>query len=250
MRCAACCAAVVCGRRMQGSWNNGKPYYRCVFLSDYAAKNKVAHPPAVYLREDLVLPHLDAWLARKFSPAALPGTIRELDAAAQPGQPKPDRAAQREINDCDAKLARYRAALEAGADPALVTGWINEAQAKRTLSEARLRKSAGQRRMTREEITSVVTALSDLLHVLEGADPADKAAIYSRLALTLTYHPEDKRVVAELRPKPDMCVEKCPRPELNLLPIFGALRTTWQSAAEGASAHDCYRRPGHAPSLP
>lgn len=121
---------------MQGSWNNGKPHYRCVFLSDYAAKNKVAHPPAVYLREDLVLPHLDAWLARKFSPAALPGTIRELGAA-QPGQPKPDRAAQHEINDRDAKLARYRTALEAGADPVLVTGWIDEAQAKRTLAASR-----------------------------------------------------------------------------------------------------------------
>jgi hypothetical protein len=24
---------------MQGSWNNGAPYYRCVFLSNYAAKD-------------------------------------------------------------------------------------------------------------------------------------------------------------------------------------------------------------------
>jgi hypothetical protein len=31
----------ICGRKMQGSWNNGKPQYRCVFLSEYAAKNKV-----------------------------------------------------------------------------------------------------------------------------------------------------------------------------------------------------------------
>jgi hypothetical protein len=29
----------ICGRKMQGSWNNGKPHYRCVFLSQYAAKN-------------------------------------------------------------------------------------------------------------------------------------------------------------------------------------------------------------------
>jgi hypothetical protein len=32
-------------RKMQGSWSNGKPYYRCVFLSQYAAKNKIKHPP-------------------------------------------------------------------------------------------------------------------------------------------------------------------------------------------------------------
>jgi hypothetical protein len=33
----------ICGRKMQGSWNNGKAHYRCVFLSEYAAKNKVSH---------------------------------------------------------------------------------------------------------------------------------------------------------------------------------------------------------------
>ncbi len=37
----------ICGRRMQGSWNNEAAYYRCVFLSQYAAKNKTDHPRAV-----------------------------------------------------------------------------------------------------------------------------------------------------------------------------------------------------------
>jgi site-specific DNA recombinase len=210
----------VCGRRMQGSWNNGKPHYRCMFLSDYAAKNKVDHPAAVYVREELLLPHLDAWLARKFGPAALQGTVRELEAA-QPAPPKPDRAAQREMAECDAKLSQYRAALEAGADPVLVTGWINETQARRAVAKAKLREPSGQRRMTREEITSLVTALGDLLRVLGEADPADKAEVYSRLALTLTYHPEGRRVIAEMRPKPDMYVEKCPRGDLNPHALYG-----------------------------
>ena len=30
MRCG------ICKRKMQGSWNNGKPHYRCTFLSQYA----------------------------------------------------------------------------------------------------------------------------------------------------------------------------------------------------------------------
>jgi site-specific DNA recombinase len=38
VRCTAC------GRKMPGSCNNGKPHYRCNFLSQYAAKNKVNHP--------------------------------------------------------------------------------------------------------------------------------------------------------------------------------------------------------------
>jgi len=35
---------------------------------------------------------------------------------------------------------------------------------------------------------------------LRDAEPADVAEVYSRLGLTLTCHPEDKRVVAEARP--------------------------------------------------
>src|SRR5450755_749675 len=71
----------VCGRRMQGSWNNGAAYYRCVFLSQYAAKNKLDHPRSVYLREDQLLPSLDHWLGRAFHPDALPHTARELEEA-------------------------------------------------------------------------------------------------------------------------------------------------------------------------
>lgn len=42
----------VCRRKMQESWNNGKPHYRCQFLSEYPAKNQLDHPISVYLRED------------------------------------------------------------------------------------------------------------------------------------------------------------------------------------------------------
>jgi len=40
---------------------------------------------------------------------------------------------------------------------------------------------------------------------------ADKAEVYSRLGLTLTYHPQDNRVLAEARPETIMYVGKCPR---------------------------------------
>jgi site-specific DNA recombinase len=206
----------VCGRRMQGSWNNGKPHYRCVFLSEYAARNKINHPASVYLLEEQLLPQLDQWLSRKFDPIAFPSTVRELEAA-QPVEPPPDEAAQREITECDAKLRQHRAALEAGADPVLVTSWMNETQAKRAAAQARLRKPAGprRRRMTRDEITALVTALGHAMQVLKNADPADKAEVYSRLGLTLTYHPQDRRVDVEARPESIMYVGKCPRGDLN-----------------------------------
>jgi site-specific DNA recombinase len=34
----------ICKRRTQGSWNNDAAYCRCVFLSQYAAANKIDHP--------------------------------------------------------------------------------------------------------------------------------------------------------------------------------------------------------------
>jgi hypothetical protein len=48
-------------------WERGA-YYRWVFLSQYAAKDKFDHPRSVYLREDQILPRLDDWLTTKFSP--------------------------------------------------------------------------------------------------------------------------------------------------------------------------------------
>ena len=147
--------------------------------AEYAAKNKVSHPTSVYLREEQLLPQVDAWLSRKFAPVAFTSTVRELEAA-QPDEPKPDEDAQQEIAECDAKLRQHRAALEAGADPVLVTSWMEETQARRALAEARLKKPARRRRMTEEEIMSLVTELGDIMQALKDADPADKAEIYRR----------------------------------------------------------------------
>ena len=188
--------------------------YRCTFLSQYAAKNKVSHPTSVYLREEQLLPEIDAWLSRKLDPVAFVSAVREYEAARP--EPKPDEDAQQEIAECDAKLRQHRAALEAGADPVLVTSWMKQTQARRALAQTRLTKPAERRRrMTREEITSLVTEVGVITQALEEADPADKAQVYSRLGVTLTYHPNEKRVAAEARPGSIMYVRECPRGDLN-----------------------------------
>ncbi|MFC4018977.1 hypothetical protein ACFOW4_13630 [Micromonospora sp. GCM10011542] len=109
-------------------------------------------------------------------------------------------AAQTIITECDTKLERYRAALDAGADPAVVTGWIAQTQADRPLAEADPRTIAGTtpRRMSRAEITALVTALSDITTVLRDADPADNAEVYRQLGLRLNYQPETQTVRAEV----------------------------------------------------
>lgn len=43
--------------------------------------------------------------------------------------------------------------------------------------------------MTKEEISSLVRAIDDLMTVLSETDPTDKAEVYQRHGLTLTYDP-------------------------------------------------------------
>src|SRR4051794_2023426 len=125
----------LCQRRMQGSWNNGKSHYRCIYPTEYGLANHTEHPRSVYLREESVVPALDRWLFTALSPARLPDAIKVL----ADGQVVA-RAAEREgrlvearriIADCDHRLARYRAALEAGTDPQLIAGWTAEVNATR-----------------------------------------------------------------------------------------------------------------------
>lgn len=108
---------------MQGQYNHGAAYYRCRFPQEYALANQVEHPSNVYLREDALTDPLDTWLASAFTPHRLQQTITAMtDAPPLEHPPALATAAPAIITDCDTKLERYRAALDAGADPTVVTG--------------------------------------------------------------------------------------------------------------------------------
>lgn len=94
-------------------------------------------------------------------------------------------------------------------------------QAQRLLAEARMRTSPQPRRMTREEITSMVNALHDVMNVLAQADPIDKAEIYAQLDLKLIYQPQERKVIAQARPLDSMYVRTCPRGEPTDKPMAG-----------------------------
>jgi site-specific DNA recombinase len=196
----------ICERRMQGHWANAAPYYRCRFGSEYALASRISHPLNVTLRQDALLGPLDAWLASKFEPRHLPATIEELAAGAAVSQPGPhpeEDETDAQIADCDRKLGQYRATLDAGAEPVTVARWITETEAERARYQAFKRSAPAQAAaplMTREEISSVVSALSDLLGVLRTADPADKAEIYTQIGLRLTYRPAEQLVRTEVVP--------------------------------------------------
>jgi site-specific DNA recombinase len=84
--------------------------------------NHVEHPLSVSLREDAVLGRIDHWLA-----------IARIDDGGEAG---------RLIAECDRKLAQYRAALEAGANPATVAAWIAETEAEKASCQLSTRRGA------------------------------------------------------------------------------------------------------------
>ncbi|WP_307833947.1 zinc ribbon domain-containing protein [Actinoplanes regularis] len=120
----------LCHRKMQGQRSNGEAYYRCRYAQEYALANKIDHLRNVYLRELDVVTDLDAALAGAFVPDRISDTVAMMAAAQDPDpvEEEPIRQARARLADCDARLTKYRAALDAGADPVVVTGWISEVQ--------------------------------------------------------------------------------------------------------------------------
>lgn len=192
---------------------DGDAYYRCRFPEECALANRVHHARNIYLRESWITAPLDNWLATVFLPHRLDDTIDLM--ATTPAVPEPESAAvaaaREAIADCDAKLATHRAALEAGADPSVVTQWIAETQARRVRAEAELRASSkgSGARMSRDEIARLVRSISDLAAVIQQAEADDKAEIYRQLGLRLTYAPAQATVRAEITLEPQN--DKSPR---------------------------------------
>ena len=209
----------LCNRRMQGSWNNDQAYYRCTYANEYATANEVAHPRALYLREADVLPVLDDWLAKLFDPIRRPATVRLLAESQQEdgvGQVV-RQAAEAKIAECDVKLARYRAALEAGTDPETVAEWVREVKADRALADAQLAETVKViPGLDETEILACLEEIGDISAMLRRADQEAKAALYGGLDLKLVYHPVERIVRAEGSLDPhNMYKLTCPRGDLN-----------------------------------
>jgi site-specific DNA recombinase len=195
----------LCERRMQGHWVNDMPYYRCRFPSEYALANHVQHPLSVSVRENLVVGQVDSWLAREFAPHRMRDTLRALAEAQQDGIARAGDGGETagKIAECDRRLAQYRAALDAGANPATVASWIAETEAEKANYALTARGPAQPRpRMTERDIKAVVDKLADIARVLTEADPDDKSEIFRQLGLKLTYQPGRRIMEARIEPAP------------------------------------------------
>ena len=151
------------------------------------------------MREAQIVPPLDDWIAGVFEPDRLEEACRTLAEAQEPAPQEDGRAeaARQTLADCDARLDRYREALEVGTDPAVVGRWISEVQAERRTAEEALRRRRPAAALTEGDIRAMVESIADLMSVLEAAEPAKKAALYESLGLALTYEPSKRRVLVE-----------------------------------------------------
>ncbi|HEU4396334.1 MAG TPA: hypothetical protein VFU54_00695, partial [Actinomycetota bacterium] len=114
------------------------------------------------LREADLLPEIDAWLGRLTDPDHLQATCEAIAAAGNASTALNDEraAARRVLADCDRRLGRYRAALEAGTDPGVVGQWITEVTATRQAAEVTLHSlAAPPSRINPEQIRDVLEEL-------------------------------------------------------------------------------------------
>ncbi len=140
-------------------------------------------------------------LATAFAGPNLERTIDALTGS-QPTDPDNLRQAQLEkaLTTCDGKLPQYRSALDAGADPSVVTDWMSETQTERRRLEAEIHDigTSANPPLIREQITELITELGDITSVLRQAEPDAKAKLYRQLDLRLDYDPETQTVSARI----------------------------------------------------
>jgi hypothetical protein len=197
------CRAPVCQRKMQGQHSHGVAYYRCRFAHEYALANHVDHPRNVIMREDAVINPLDVWLTQEFSTTHRARAIADLANQAARENPPPVFHLDDEIvSECDAKLARYRAALDAGGDPTVIAAWIAETQAQRRRATAQRQQEAAAaphvQPLTADQIAAIFDELGDLVAALREAEPEDKLEVYRELGLQLIYDPHTHTVHAKI----------------------------------------------------
>jgi hypothetical protein len=185
---------------MQGTWNHGLAHYRCTFAADYAVTSAVQHPKTNYVREDVITPRLDAWIAQLFEPDQLDSTCQLLAEAQEHDGPAVARvqAARKTISDCDRRLENYRKQLDQTGPTATIGGWIAEVEAEREAAERVLGASIPKPPLTAAQIKAIILSLKDNVRILAETDPETTATLYREMGLTMTYDPERKVVTVEM----------------------------------------------------
>jgi site-specific DNA recombinase len=153
------------------------------------------------------MPHLDQWLLRAFCPHRLTDTVDRLHAAQQDTPVLvPDADLEAVIAECDTKLAQYRAIADAGGDPGTIASWTADVMAQRAAAVARrtiTNQCNTSNRLSKAQLYRLAGDFGGVREALTEADPADKAELYQRLRVTLTYDPGKHRIRVLATPNAD-----------------------------------------------
>ena len=168
--------------------------------AQYAVAND-KHPKTIYVREDALTPAIDGWLAQLFHDDHIDDTCAALETATGPDLAEQNRltAARKKLKECDDKLVKYRQALEAGTDPAIVSQWITEVKLARKAAQVALRPKSTDGRLTAAEIKDLLSQLKGIVAILANAEPQDPKAVYNELNIAIVYH-DDGRIQASAGP--------------------------------------------------
>jgi len=145
---------------------------------------------------------LDGWIATVFDDQHAESTWQAIADAQHPDAAAASQreAAERKVADCKDRLAKYRAALDAGADPLVVTGWMREVQGEQLAAERELgRATDNSNDLTIDQVRALVAGVRDAVAMLATADPKLKAQVYAELGIEVTYQPNDGRALASAR---------------------------------------------------
>lgn len=178
-----------CVRKMQGQQLRSHQLYRCRTGIGYPTA-PMGHPANLYVREDRLLPHLDAWLVGLFVPSRVEEVARavvQADALSKREDPAVSRA-RAAVTDCQHKLERHLAALEAGMDPGLIVARTAEVKRQLAAAEAVVAGApAPPTPLSIEQVADTLATLYEVPPLLDGADPADRGELYRALGVALAY---------------------------------------------------------------
>ncbi|WP_203589647.1 zinc ribbon domain-containing protein [Streptomyces sp. SID13031] len=151
----------ICERKMEGAARHKEvKYYRCnarTLVPESATA--LAHPPQIYLREDLVTPAINRWIGELFGPLNRQVTIDLLLAADDSSARRDEHVAQlrERVAAADVVMGRLQRALDAGWDLVALREQCNAAVAEKRAAETAITQVPPEAVvMSREELEGYV----------------------------------------------------------------------------------------------
>jgi hypothetical protein len=178
-----------CGKRLQGGMVRGHALYRCYRTNDYAVPVD-GHPPSLSVREDRLLPHIDAWLSQVYSPDQIAVTAeRVVDADAEANREGPsEERARAAVADCDRRISKYLDGLEAGIPADVIASRIAAAQREKAAAKEVISTAPpAPEPLVFGEVVETLKLLRSLPELLESIDQVERAALYRSLGLNVRY---------------------------------------------------------------